>query len=143
MDLKVVEIDDPAARICSQDILFTGKEIFIGINNKTTNLNGACSIAKTFPEYSVQPIEMPQGANMPLKNYVSVGGKGFLLMSESNKHSKFIIEAICKNGKYLYEYLDVPDVKAINSIYINGTLLHLSKEIIGESHKVKLFLPLI
>lgn len=136
--LRVVNIGDRDACACGRDILFTGKEIFIGIGGKSsgTNLAGAEAVAATFPEYPTQILELPGDAKLALKNYVSVGGNGFLLMSETNRHSRLLVEQICAKGKFVYEYLDLPDLKAISSLFLNGCLLHLGKEDIQNSFNI-------
>lgn len=50
--LSIVDIKDPLATIDGGDVLFTGREFFVGLS-KTTNLSGAKAVASAFPEYPV------------------------------------------------------------------------------------------
>ena len=50
--LSIVDIDDPLATIDGGDVLFTGREFFVGLS-KTTNMAGAKAVASAFPEYPV------------------------------------------------------------------------------------------
>ena len=50
--LSIVDINDPQATIEGGDVLFTGREFFVGLS-KTTNLAGAKAVASAFPEYPV------------------------------------------------------------------------------------------
>merc|ERR1712243_20529 len=43
---------------------------------------------------------------------------------------------ICVKGKYSYKFLNVPDIEAINSLYINNCLLHLKKEKLKNSYNL-------
>jgi arginine deiminase len=47
-----VDIKDPLATIDGGDVLFTGREFFVGLS-KTTNMAGAKAVASAFPEYPV------------------------------------------------------------------------------------------
>lgn len=50
--LSIVGVNDPLATIEGGDVLFTGREFFVGLS-KTTNLAGAKAVAAAFPEYPV------------------------------------------------------------------------------------------
>lgn len=138
--LKIVEVStaDPGALISGRDILWTGKEILVGLTRGQTNESGARQLAAAFPEYSVQTLEMPScdSGRFSLKNYVTVGGAGFLLMCGQNRGSKMLVDQICRRARYLYEYLDLPDMSALASLYLNGLLLHPGKEDIQQSFRV-------
>ena len=45
------------ARMDAGDVLFTGREFFIGLSSRT-NKEGIEFLAKTFPKYPVTPVEM-------------------------------------------------------------------------------------
>lgn len=40
------------------DVLFTGREFFVGIADKRTNVAGAMELAKTFPDFPVTPVNL-------------------------------------------------------------------------------------
>jgi dimethylargininase len=57
LDLALVEIADPKAKLEGGDVLFTGREFFVGIS-EFTNEGGAIAVAKAFPEYNCVPIKV-------------------------------------------------------------------------------------
>lgn len=57
LDLALVEIADPKAKLEGGDVLFTGKEFFVGIS-EFTNEAGATAVARAFPEFPVCPIKV-------------------------------------------------------------------------------------
>lgn len=57
MDLALVEISDPNAKLEGGDVLFTGKEFFVGLS-EFTNEAGARAVAAAFPEFPVCPIRV-------------------------------------------------------------------------------------
>ncbi|CAG7719242.1 unnamed protein product, partial [Allacma fusca] len=69
LDIPVVEVTDEEAYVEGSDILFTGRELFVGISNYT-NLAGARFVAGTFPEYPCSPIKVP--GNFHLTHYVNM-----------------------------------------------------------------------
>lgn len=52
-----MEIADPNAKLEGTDVLFTGKEFFVGIS-QFTNEAGARAVAKAFPEFPCVPIRV-------------------------------------------------------------------------------------
>lgn len=57
LDLALFEIADPNAKLEGGDVLFTGKEFFVGIS-EFTNEAGARSVANAFPEFPCVPIKV-------------------------------------------------------------------------------------
>lgn len=57
LDLALVEIADPKAKLEGGDVLFTGKEFFVGIS-EFTNEAGARAVANAFPEFPCVPIRV-------------------------------------------------------------------------------------
>lgn len=57
LDLPLAEIADPNARLDGGDVLFTGREFFVGLS-KWTNEAGARAVAAAFPEYPCVPIKV-------------------------------------------------------------------------------------
>lgn len=55
--MAVMEILDDSAIIDGGDVMFTGKEIFVGIS-KRTNHAGAAAVAEAFPGYRVHRIKV-------------------------------------------------------------------------------------
>lgn len=57
LDLALVDIADPKAKLEGGDVLFTGKEFFVGISD-FTNEAGARAVANAFPEFPCVPIKV-------------------------------------------------------------------------------------
>lgn len=55
--LNIVEVLDSIATIDASDVLFTGREFFVGLS-KRTNILGAKAVAEAFPEYPVSLIKV-------------------------------------------------------------------------------------
>lgn len=55
--MALVEIADPKAKLEGGDVLFTGKEFFVGISD-FTNEAGARAVANAFPEFPCVPIKV-------------------------------------------------------------------------------------
>lgn len=76
MDLPLVEIADPNAKLEGGDVLFTGKEFFVGISD-FTNEAGARAVANAFPEFPCVPIKVSLQLNKQIHFYYYL--KFFLL----------------------------------------------------------------
>lgn len=57
LDLPIVEISNKNAKLDGGDVLFTGKEFFVGLS-QYTNEEGARAVAAAFPEYPCVPIKV-------------------------------------------------------------------------------------
>ena len=47
----------PSALLSGSDVLFTGREFFVGLSDHT-NMEGALAVASTWPEYPCTPIKV-------------------------------------------------------------------------------------
>jgi len=131
--LNVLNFADQDIFACASDILFTGKEIFVGVGKYGADYQAAKAIAEVFPEYCVQAIEMPKEADVSLRHYVAVCGEGMLIMCETNAISKSLSNMICNRGKFSYKFISVPELTAINTLLLNNCLLHMGKEKLQKS----------
>ncbi|XP_054274918.1 N(G),N(G)-dimethylarginine dimethylaminohydrolase 1-like [Macrosteles quadrilineatus] len=132
LDLPIVEISDENAKLDGGDVLFTGREFFVGLS-KWTNEAGAKAVAAAFPEYPCTPIKV--GDTQHLKYMVSMAGPDVFCISMS-KSSQEVLKRIQREATYGYQILTVPEEAAANVLYINGTLIHRADEEIPESAKV-------
>ena len=69
----VVEPTSPNALLSGSDVLFTGREFFVGIS-QWTNTEGAVAVAATWPEYPCTPVKASFYSNNlanSWKNFVS------------------------------------------------------------------------
>ncbi|XP_073828380.1 N(G),N(G)-dimethylarginine dimethylaminohydrolase 1 isoform X2 [Musca autumnalis] len=132
LDIPVEVIDNPNAQLHGGDVLFTGREFFVGISN-FTNEDGARAVATTFPEYPVTPIKV--GGPKPLKYYVTMAGPDVLSVSNSIICQE-IVKRMEREASFKYAKITLPEEHATNMLYINGTLVHRSPEEILDSYKV-------
>jgi len=117
--LKVVEMKDPAA-VDGGDVLFTGKEFFVGISSRT-NMEGMKFLAETFSDFPVSAINVLGGLH--LKSMMTLLGEDTIIIS-NDKAGRDAWEEIKSKGKYEYKRVEVPDVHSTNVLYINGTVVH-------------------
>ncbi|CAF0820559.1 unnamed protein product [Rotaria sordida] len=120
--LSIVDIKDPLATIDGGDVLFTGREFFVGLS-KTTNIAGAKAVASAFPEYPVTLLRIKKGAH--LKNFVSMVAMDTMAIGKSDI-AKDLLRQMEENGEYKsYKIITLRDDPAANCLWINGTVLHL------------------
>ncbi|CAF1273590.1 unnamed protein product [Rotaria sordida] len=120
--LCIVDIKDPLATIDGGDVLFTGREFFVGLS-KTTNLAGAKAVASAFPEYPVTLLRVKKGAH--LKNFVSMVGMDTMAIGGSDI-AKDLLRQMEEMSEYkLYKTITLRDDAAANCLWINETVLHL------------------
>ncbi|KAI1723415.1 N(G),N(G)-dimethylarginine dimethylaminohydrolase 1 [Ditylenchus destructor] len=103
------------------DVLFTGKEIFVGIRKNGTNTEGALVLARVFPEFSVVGIPI-SSHNIPLKQSVSVAATDVLVVSKG-KDSQAILKRIERDATFRYKVLTVESDEATNCINVNDHLI--------------------
>lgn len=120
LDIPIVEIADPNAKLDGGDVLFTGKEFFVGLSS-WTNEAGAKAVAAAFPEYPCVPIKVTEPHH--LKYYISMAGPELLCVS-STKESQEILRRIEREATFSYQKLTISEAAAANVLYINGTLIH-------------------
>ncbi|XP_050538565.1 N(G),N(G)-dimethylarginine dimethylaminohydrolase 1 [Daktulosphaira vitifoliae] len=130
--LPIVEVADKSAKLHGSDILFTGREFFIGIT-KWTNESGACAVASAFPEYPCAPIKIME--NKHLKTIVSMAGPDLMCVGSSSA-TKDVLKRLEREATYSYQIITLPEDEAANVLYINGTLLHRSAKEIPQSFSV-------
>nr|CAH0102288.1 unnamed protein product [Daphnia galeata] len=132
LGLPTVEISDQKATIDGGDVLFTGKEFFVGISERT-NLGGARAVAAAFPEFPCTPVKI-NGA-LHLKNLVTMAGPDIICASKT-KDSEEVLKRMEREATFQYQILRVPDRDAANCLFINGTLIHRTSDEFNESTKV-------
>ncbi|XP_039962124.1 N(G),N(G)-dimethylarginine dimethylaminohydrolase 1 [Bactrocera neohumeralis] len=132
LDIPVVNPNIPNAILDGGDVLFTGREFFVGISNYT-NEDGAKSVAVAFPEYPVTPIKV--SGNKRLKYYVAMAGPDVLSVSTSI-YCQEIVKRMEREASFKYQKITLPEEYAANMIYVNGFLIHRSPEEIPASYKV-------
>ncbi|XP_071946858.1 N(G),N(G)-dimethylarginine dimethylaminohydrolase 1-like [Antedon mediterranea] len=133
LGVKIVEINDDDAIIEGGDVLFTGREFFVGLTSRT-NMAGINQLSMAFPDYRVTPIEMSNDY-LHLKSCTTMAGPDVVVIANS-KDGISVKKQMMEKAVHVYRYLTIPDAKAANCLYINGTLIHCSQDEYPESYKV-------
>lgn len=129
---EIVEMTEKGATLDGGDVLFTGKEFFVGLSSRT-NQKGANSLANAFPNYPVSGVKV--SGHLHLKSMMSMAGPGIIAVGSSD-HAQKAIRQIKKVSNFDYMTVTLPDDAAANCVYINKTLLHCSEDEFPESYKV-------
>ncbi|KAL3096967.1 hypothetical protein niasHS_002683 [Heterodera schachtii] len=102
------------------DVVFTEKEIFVGIRKNGTNTEGALIVAKTFADYSVIPISI--AGTLPLKAHISVATNEILSVGK-DKDSQSILKCIERDATFRYNVLTVDSEEAVPCLNVNNHLI--------------------
>ncbi|KAM9796447.1 N(G),N(G)-dimethylarginine dimethylaminohydrolase 1 isoform 1-T1 [Syngnathus typhle] len=137
LNLNIVEMTDESATLDGGDVLFTGREFFVGLS-KRTNQRGAEILADAFKDYAVSTV--PVMEKLHLKSLCSMGGPGLIVVGSSEPAQKSL-KIMQQMSDHRYDKLTVPDDLAANCIYMNlpdkgQVLLHCTAEEYPESVKV-------
>ncbi|XP_021936306.1 N(G),N(G)-dimethylarginine dimethylaminohydrolase 1 isoform X2 [Zootermopsis nevadensis] len=132
LDLPIVEIGDESAKLDGGDVLFTGREFFVGLS-EWTNEAGARAVAAAFPEFPCTPVKVAESRH--LKALVSMAGPDVICVG-AGKAAQEVLRRIKREATFSYQTLTVPEDIAANVLYINGTLIHRSVDEVPESCKV-------
>ncbi|KAF6733424.1 N(G),N(G)-dimethylarginine dimethylaminohydrolase 1 [Oryzias melastigma] len=137
LKMNIVEITDENATLDGGDVLFTGREFFVGLS-KRTNQRGAEILADAFKDYAVSTVPVLEGLH--LKSFCSMGGPGLIVIGSSD-HAQKALKIMQQMSDHRYDKLTVPDDLAANCIYMNlpnkgHVLLHCTTEEFPESVKV-------
>ncbi|XP_075038124.1 N(G),N(G)-dimethylarginine dimethylaminohydrolase 1 isoform X2 [Mixophyes fleayi] len=137
LQLNVVEMTDENATLDGGDVLFTGREFFVGLS-KRTNQRGAEILADTFKDYAVSTV--PVYDYLHLKSFCSMAGPNLIAIGSSEAAQK-ALKTMQQMSDHRYDKLTVPDDAAANCVYVNipgkgHVLLHRAPEELPESVKV-------
>ncbi|XP_029938982.1 N(G),N(G)-dimethylarginine dimethylaminohydrolase 1 isoform X2 [Salarias fasciatus] len=137
LNLNIVEMTDENATLDGGDVLFTGREFFVGLS-KRTNQRGAEILADAFKDYAVSTVRVQE--QLHLKSFCSMGGPGLIVIGSSEPAQK-ALKTMQQMSDHRYDKLTVPDDLAANCIYMNlpgkgHVLLHTTSEEFPESVKV-------
>lgn len=90
-------------------------------------------MAEAFPDYPVTGVSVSEGLH--LKSFMSMAGPDCVAIgvSPSAKDAREVVET---EGKFKYQYLEIPDDIGANCLYLNGTLVHVSDKDYPRSHEV-------
>lgn len=132
LGLQIHEMAEPAC-VDGGDVLFTGKEFFVGLSNRTNN-DGVSAMAKVFSKYPVTGITVQK--HLHLKSMMTMLGEDLIVVGASEP-AQTAWREIKTKAKFPYECMVVPEDKAANCLVINGTVVHLTAEEMPKS--VELF----
>uniref|UniRef100_A0A8D1M2Z9 Dimethylarginine dimethylaminohydrolase 1 n=1 Tax=Sus scrofa TaxID=9823 RepID=A0A8D1M2Z9_PIG len=137
LQLNIVEMQDENATLDGGDVLFTGREFFVGLS-KRTNQRGAEILADTFKDYAVSTV--PVADSLHLKSFCSMAGPNLIAIGSSDSAQK-ALKIMQQMSDHRYDKLTVPDDTAANCVYLNipgkgHVLLHRTPEEYPESAKV-------
>ncbi|KAB1268191.1 N-dimethylarginine dimethylaminohydrolase 1, partial [Camelus dromedarius] len=85
LQLNIVEMKDENATLDGGDVLFTGREFFVGLS-KRTNQRGAEILADTFKDYAVSMV--PVADALHLKSFCSMAGPNLIAIGSSEAAQK-------------------------------------------------------
>lgn len=137
LNLNIVEMTDENATLDGGDVLFTGREFFVGLS-KRTNQRGAEILADTFKDYAVSTV--PVYDSLHLKSFCSMAGPNLIAIGSTEAAQK-ALKTMQQMSDHRYDKLTVPDNAAANCLYLNipgkgHVLLHRAPEEYPESAKV-------
>ncbi|CAD5229797.1 unnamed protein product [Bursaphelenchus okinawaensis] len=92
------------------DVVFTGKEIFVGVRKHGTNVEGAVIVARTWPDLPVIPIQL------------TVASTGVLSMGKT-KEAMVVRQRIERESTFRYKVLSIDADEHINCINANHHLI--------------------
>ncbi|KAI5100885.1 N(G),N(G)-dimethylarginine dimethylaminohydrolase 2 isoform X1, partial [Silurus meridionalis] len=129
LNLTIVEIEDDGATLEGSDVLFTGREFFVGLS-KHTNQRGAQILAETFQDFAVSTVPVSSGTR--LKNICSMGGPETIIFSNSEGARK-TLRVMEQLTDHHYDILSVAEDAAANCVYVRGAgeadyLLHPTQD---------------
>uniref|UniRef100_A0A671S1U3 N(G),N(G)-dimethylarginine dimethylaminohydrolase 1-like n=1 Tax=Sinocyclocheilus anshuiensis TaxID=1608454 RepID=A0A671S1U3_9TELE len=85
LGLNIVEMTDESATLDGGDVLFTGREFFVGLS-KRTNQRGAEILADAFKDYAVSTVPVQDALH--LKSFCSMAGPGLIAIGSSEAAQK-------------------------------------------------------
>ncbi|XP_024276456.1 N(G),N(G)-dimethylarginine dimethylaminohydrolase 1 isoform X2 [Oncorhynchus tshawytscha] len=113
LDLNIVEMSDENATLDGGDVLFTGREFFVGLS-KRTNQKGAEILADVFKDYAVSTVPVTDGLH--LKSFCSMGGPGLIVIGTSEPAQKAL-----KVFEKLKDHMLIP-VSNMEKVKVDGAL---------------------
>ncbi|XP_059693733.1 N(G),N(G)-dimethylarginine dimethylaminohydrolase 2-like [Haemorhous mexicanus] len=126
LQLRVLSVSDEGAALDGGDVLFTGREFFVGIS-RWTNLRGAEAVADAFRDFTVSTV--PVGGGGRLKGFCSMAAPQTLAHGSSDPALR-AVKAMEQLSDHPCWRLPLPDDAAGNCLFVRpgglpgGLLLH-------------------
>ncbi len=96
---RVVEPTSSSALLSGADVLFTGREFFVGLS-QWSNTEGAVAVAATWPEYPCTPVRVDGGLH--LKAHLSVAGPDVLAVG-AGPQSQAVLRRVEREATHRYQ----------------------------------------
>jgi dimethylargininase len=125
------------ALLSGSDVLFTGREFFVGLSNHT-NMEGAVAVASTWPEYPCTPIKID--GPFHLKYFLCMAGPDVMFVGSTGA-AQVVLKRVEREASHRYQTLTLPEDGAANCLFVNGTLFHRTKEETPKCEAVSLSSP--
>ncbi|XP_055955917.1 N(G),N(G)-dimethylarginine dimethylaminohydrolase 1-like [Patella vulgata] len=135
LQLDITEMKDEDATVDGGDVLFTGKEILVGLSART-NEKGVKTIAETFPEFPVTGIPVHPTV-LHLKSIATMLGDGVMAVGGSSAANE-MFQAVKNKAKFDYKYVELEKDTSANVLYINGKVVHKTQPELGDHDYKKL-----
>ncbi|XP_046557226.1 N(G),N(G)-dimethylarginine dimethylaminohydrolase 1-like [Haliotis rubra] len=125
---QIYEMEDPEAFVDGGDVLFTGREIFVGQSSRT-NQKGVQCLAKTFPEFSVTPF--PIRSSLHLKSLATMCGDDMIAVGGDQEAAE-TLKSMKSQAKFKYNYVQLDSNSAANVLLVNDNVFVKPGEEIGH-----------
>ncbi|KAK7505052.1 hypothetical protein BaRGS_00003622 [Batillaria attramentaria] len=127
MRLIVKEVGDAKATLDGGDVLFTGKEIFVGVG-KRTNALGAKAVAEAFSDHTVSLIDITNSDLAHLKDGFAMAGREIMAVAAGTDVNK-----MQEVASYPYKVMQLDSRRAVDMLYVNGRLIHHVRNEMGDN----------
>ena len=128
--LRVVQMSEPA-QLDGGDVMFTGREIFVGLSART-NAAGFDCLAAAFPAYPAHAVNI-DNETLHLKSMMSMVDDDVILCGKSEDAAK-AIQIVFAKARHVYSVMRTPEDSGANVLLLNGTVL--CREDLPDSLKV-------
>ncbi|GMT34349.1 hypothetical protein PFISCL1PPCAC_25646, partial [Pristionchus fissidentatus] len=106
------------------DVLFTGREVFVGIRKGATNVEGAMTVARMFKDFPVITLFMNDKTH-PLRHHLSMVNDRVIAVGTS-KEAQSLLERVEREASFRYKRLTIEDEAAVACLNVNDRLLFRS-----------------
>jgi len=110
----------PPATLDGGDVLFTGKEVFVGLS-KRTNMEGFQTLKDFFVEYPVHFVDVAN-STLHLKSAMTMVCEDIITCNESLE-ARAMLKIVQEKAKNEYKVVFVPDDLASNCVLVNGKII--------------------
>ncbi|XP_059153547.1 N(G),N(G)-dimethylarginine dimethylaminohydrolase 1-like isoform X2 [Physella acuta] len=128
--MNVVEIQNAKATLDGGDVLFTGKEIFVGVGKRTNDF-GAQAVAEAFPEYAVSKVNFAKCEALHLKDVFNMAGRNVMAVAPG-PDVQAVLRQMQDVADYPYHVMQMDSRMATDMLYVNGHLIHHVRNEMGD-----------